>query len=249
MTAPDPTGWRLSRTGAGPAGLEPYEATLLDGLFGGTQEVRVADLKRKLGITLNRAGLQLKQDMATRGWISGRGWKIALFAVAGSLLTVTGLVLMPILGAAFGGGWIGAAVAVVGLAWLCTCAAMVRRPRREAELWRRAASFRAYVRRSGGRADALGAWLPFAIAFGADRTWAVADGAEAGSSVPWFGAGSLAGLWLFEDTMDDTVSYVPPSTSSGGWWSGGGSGWSGGSSGFDGGSSGGGDGGGGGGSW
>lgn len=241
MTAPDMTDWRLARTGAGPAGLEPYEAVLLDGLFGGSQQVRVADLKGKLGTTLSRSRRQLTHDMVERGWIaSGRGGKIALFAVAGGVLLVAGLVLIPILGAAFAGAWIGTAVAFVGLVWICTCAVMVRRPRREVELRQRAASYRAYVRRGGGRTEALGASLPYAIAFGADRAWRADDGG-AGASLAWFGAGSLFWFWYFEDAMDDTISYIPPSTSSGGW--------SGGSSGFDGGSAGGGDGGGGGGSW
>ena len=263
LAGPEEADWKLSRS-AGSAGLNPYESMLLDALFSRSNEVAVSQLKGTIRPTLAWVSNQLHQEAVAGGWIGqNRGGKIGLRVFVGIALLVGGLLFMLIAGAYFGGGWIGAAASLVGLVWITTSAVTVRRPRRELELRRQAAAFQKYIRHLGQHPDELGnrpelfsAYLPYAVAFGAEQPWARAfQNAAAPSSVPsWYLGGAngyLFGMfWSFPLALYESIAYVPPSSS--GIWSGGsssGGGFSSGDSGFSGGSAGGGGGGSGGGSW
>jgi uncharacterized membrane protein YgcG len=230
VPGPEEVDWKLSRT-AGGSGLNPYESMLLDAVFWRSNEVAVSQLKGTVQPTLAVASDLLLQGAVAEGWIGkNRGGKLAIRVGVGISFLLVGLLLMPILGGYFGGGWIGATVFLVGLVWMVTSAAMVRRPRRELELRRRATAFQAYIRRLGrqpedlaGRPDLLSAYLPYAVAFGTEQRWATAfQNAAVPSSAPsWYLLGTSTHLfgmfWWFPLALYETVSYVPPSASSSTW--------------------------------
>lgn len=254
---PEEVDWRLSRS-AGDSGLNRYESTLLDLVFRGSAEVAVSRLKGTLRPTLAAADMQLQQDAAAAGWFgTNRGAKVGTWVGAGVFAVLAGLVVLAVAGSNFGAGWVGVAISFVGLVWIATCGVMVRRPRRELELRRRAAAFQAYIRDLDEHLEVLAdkpelirAYLPYAVALGAEQRWARAFQVAAASSSmpPWYMSG-IGGnqFWLFPTALYQSVSYVPPGTSggtssdssSGGGFSSGDSGFSG-SSGDGGGSSGGG---------
>ena len=260
LAAPEEIDWKLSRR-AGDGGLNPYESMLLDAVFERSDEVAVSQLKGTLRATLAGADRLLQQGAVAAGWIgANRGGKIARWMWAGILLVVAGLLVTSFAGLYFGAGWIGVAISFVGLVWIATRAAMVRPPRRELELRRRAAAFQAYIRDLGEHPEALankpellGAYLAYAVALGTEQPWARAfqDAVAPSSMASWYTrgtGGNLFGMfWLFPLALYESVSYVPPSvfsgtssgSSSGGGFSSGDSGFSG-SSGGGGGSSGGG---------
>jgi uncharacterized membrane protein YgcG len=265
VAGPEEIDWKLSCT-AGSTGLNSYESMLLDALFWKSNEVAVSQLRGTLRPTLQGASSQLKQAAVAEGWISeNRDGKIAGWGCASFVLLFAGLLLVLVAGAYFGGGWIGAAVCFVGLVWILTSPVIVRRPRRELELRRKAAAFKAYIRHLGehpedlaNRPELVGAYLPYAVGFGAEQPWAKAfQDAAAPSPVPsWYVLGTSSYLfgmfWWFPLALNESISYVPPTTTSflGGSTAGGSSGgtFSSGDSGFSG-SSGGGGGSSGGGSW
>jgi uncharacterized membrane protein YgcG len=63
------TDWKLVQLPA-PAGqtLQPYEATVLDGIFGTNSEVLLSELKYKFASTLNLAIREMYDEVVRRGW-------------------------------------------------------------------------------------------------------------------------------------------------------------------------------------
>jgi uncharacterized membrane protein len=252
--------WSLKRTAgsAEPAALQPYERTILEGLFAlaafqGSDEVKLSALKEQFHATLAQAQRELYGDSVARGWFPADPQRVRqIYGGLGCLALVVAGALVFGLGSAFGAGLVGLAAIVPAVAVLAFAPRMPRKTRTGAELLRRTLGFRRYMevaeterQRFAERENIFSRYLPYAIVFGCVEKWARAfsdiDATRAtsswyaGSSLGAFSAGDLSSnLSSFSDQVSSTIASTP-----------GGSG----SSGFSGGSAGGGGGGGGGGSW
>ncbi|MGA7910371.1 MAG: DUF2207 domain-containing protein [Candidatus Dormiibacterota bacterium] len=244
--------WTLTRKEAEVASLQPFEKTLLDGLFAGRQQVKLSELKGTFAPTLRVAESQIYSNAMSRKLFSTRpdlaraGW-----GCLGIGIIVLGCALAFLLGIAFGWGLIGAAVVIVGMVLTITFRSMSQRTAAGHELLHHTLGFRLYMttaekyrQQFAEKAQIFTDLLPYAIVFGCVTQWAKAfEGIDTSASSSWYsGTGPFQAALLanslesLNSSISSAISYTPPSAGS--------------SSGFSGGGfSGGGGGGGGGGSW
>ena len=243
--------WTLTRRRMDTDGLEPYEATLIAGLFDEGTAVALSDLKNEFYKTLGQAQKDLYADAVRRGWFNRNPATVRLvWQVAGLVIAGAGAGLVVLLGSRFGWGVVGVSVALIGLLVLATASRMPRRTARGRELLRRALGFRRYIataetdrQRFNEQAGIFAAYLPYAIVFGCVERWASAfrDIGTTAATAGWYAGTSGLNASRFSRELESFSSQVSGAiTSTPG---------SSGRSGFSGGSAGGGGGGGGGGSW
>ena len=244
--------WLLTQKQADPSALLPYEATLLDGLFAGRQQVKISELKGKFQSTLQSAESQVYSDAMSRKFFRARPDLVRLVAIGVAILIVlVGVGLTFLLGVTLGGGLIGLAVIVVGAVLLVLNRALVSRTAAGREVMQKTLGFRLYMNTAekyrqqfAEKAEIFTQLLPYAIVFGCVSRWARAfEGIDTSASNTWYvgnapfqAAVLSSSLESMNANISSAIASSPPSSGS--------------SSGFGGGgSSGGGGGGGGGGSW
>ncbi len=243
--------WLITRAKLADDELAPFEKRLYDGLFEGREDVKLSKLKGTFAPTLASAEDDLYADAVKRRWFTRdpRSTTKLWFAL-GVAVVVAGAGLGYLLGMYFGAALIGVAVAIVGLTFVVTAAAMPARTAVASETLRRTLGFRRYMITAekdraafAEKANLFSAYLPYAIVFGCVGKWAKAfSGVDtAAATSGWYSgargfqaASFSSNLQSFSSSMSSTIASTPGGH---------------GSSGFSGGSSGGGGGGGGGGSW
>jgi uncharacterized membrane protein YgcG len=239
--------WKPNAVGV----LQPFEKTLLDGLFTGREQVKLSDLKGAFRPTLQSAESQMYADAMSRKFFTTRpdylrGGRIVL----GVVLVIAGALLASWLGAAFGWGLVGAAIALLGVVLVVTFRMMSVRTAAGRDLMQHTLGFRLYMNTAekyrqqfAEKAEIFTQLLPYAIVFGCVTRWAKAfEGIDTSRTNGWYVGNqpfqaALIGSNL--EAMNGSISSAIASTPAGS-----------GSSGFGGGGfAGGGGGGGGGGSW
>lgn len=281
--------WRLVLLKDADEELLGFERELLDGIFGGLQVQPksrwLSSLRREFSGHFKRVRSELDDDAMGRGWFADPPDRIRRrWAWCGAAVATAGIVLVVVMAWNTHLGLLPIPIVLAGLLLWWGARRMSRRTLAGSELAQRVVGFRRYLETAGSGAaavpvaeDQFSRYLPYAIVFGAPRSWALAFAGLGGApEASWYQGGTslppgqLAG---FADRFAGAAAsaLAAPSSNEGwrgilraifraiftGWGSGGGS-WrdssgswsdSGGSSG--GGSSGGGssDGGGGGGSW
>jgi len=246
--------WTLARTDK-PVGdeLQPYELTILDGLFASDQSVDLSALRDKFHATLAKAEDEIYGDSVKRGWFASSPdatriiYRVLGFAAIAAAAGATWL-----LGSLFGDGLVGLAAGIGALALLLIAPLMPAKTRAGAEVLRRTLGFRRYMevaetdrQKFAEKENIFAAYLPYAIVFGCVTKWASAFsgiGASA-ATAGWYVGGNPAAFnaMAFSSSLSSFSSEVSTTIVSTPGGSGG--------SGFSGGASGGGGGGGGGGSW
>ena len=246
--------WTLTwKPGGDAAALQPYEKTLLDGLFRGRTSVKLSDLKGTFAPTLKKAEKEMYSDaVARRLFPSSPEQARAGWGCLGGALVLIGFALTIGLGVAFGWGLVGVAVLLTGIALTATFPFMPQRTAKGRELLQHTLGFRLYMNTAekyrqqfAEKAEIFTKLLPYAIVFGCVSQWAKAfEGIDISKTTSSWYAGNVpfqaallsSSLESMNSNISSAITYVPPSSGS--------------SSGFGGGGfSGGGGGGGGGGSW
>ncbi|MEK7215716.1 MAG: DUF2207 domain-containing protein, partial [Chloroflexota bacterium] len=174
--------WRFERTAQEPAGLLPYEAKLLEGLFQAGDKVSIADLRQKYYTYLNRSGALLYEEAKLRKWFPDRPDRVRTFwAVMGFGIALVGGGVTFGLGAALGWGLLGLPVILGGLLLAAAANWMPRRTALGRELLRRTLGFRNYLAAAethrqefNERQNIFAAYLPYAMVFGCVDKWAKA---------------------------------------------------------------------------
>jgi uncharacterized membrane protein YgcG len=249
---PDQKDWDLVRKGGDLSTLQPYEKTLLDGIFAGRQEIKLSQLKGTFALPLRMAEGQIYSDAMARRLFTARPDRArAAWGCLGLTIILIGSALTFLLGVAFGWGLVGVAVVLVGMALTVTFRSMPQRTAAGHELLKHTLGFRLYMttaekyrQQFAEKAQIFTDLLPYAIVFGCVTQWAKAfEGIDTSATNSWYsGTGPYQAALLatslesMNSSIAGAISYTPPSAGS--------------SSGFGGGGfSGGGGGGGGGGSW
>jgi uncharacterized membrane protein YgcG len=239
--------WRPNTVG----GLQPFEKTLLDGLFTGREKVKLSDLKGTFRPTLQSVENQMYADAMSRKLFTTRpdylrGGRIVL----GIVLMIAGALLANWLGIAFGFGLVGVAIALLGVVLVATFRMMSVRTAAGRDLMQHTLGFRLYMNTAekyrqqfAEKAEIFTQLLPYAIVFGCVTRWAKAfEGIDTSRTNGWYVGNQPFQAALIAsslEAMNGSISTAIASTPAGS-----------GSSGFGGGGfSGGGGGGGGGGSW
>ena len=243
--------WLFTWKGGDASALQPYEKTLLDGLFAGRQQVKLSELRGTFAPTLRMVEGQINSDGMARSLYTARpdlargGW-----GCLGVAVVLLGFAVAYLVGVAFGWGLIGVAVALVGFVLAGMSRAMPQRTATGRDLLLHTLGFRLYMttaekyrQQFAAKADIFTQLLPYAIVFGCVSLWARAfEGIDTGAANGWYvGAGPFqaAALASSLQTMDASISsaiaYTPPSSGSasgfgGGGFSGGGGGGGGGGS-------------------
>ena len=244
--------WLLTRKQADTSGLLPYEATLLDGLFAGREQVKVSELKGTFQSTLRSAESQVYADAMSHKFFRVRPDLARMAAAAvGVVIALAGAGITFLFGIAFGGGLIGVAVVIVGAVLLAVHRAMAARTAAGREVMQKTLGFRLYMNTAekysqqfAEKAEIFTQLLPYAIVFGCVDRWAKAfEGIDTSASNGWYvgnapfqAAYLSSSLQSMNDSISNAISTAPPNSGSGSAFGGGGG-------------SGGGGGGGGGGSW
>ncbi|MGH7763129.1 MAG: DUF2207 domain-containing protein, partial [Candidatus Dormibacteraceae bacterium] len=252
VEVPGQEDWSLAWKGADVSTLQPYEKTLLDGIFAGRQEVKLSELKGTFAPTLKMAEGQIYSDAMSRKLFTSRpDGARASWGCLGITIILVGCALTYLLGTAFGWGLVGVAVVLTGMALTSTFRSMPQRTAAGHELLKHTLGFRLYMttaekyrQQFAEKAQIFTDLLPYAIVFGCVTQWAKAfDGIDTSASNGWYsGAGPFQAALLasslesMNSSIASAISYTPPSAGSGSGFGGGGF-------------SGGGGGGGGGGSW
>jgi uncharacterized membrane protein YgcG len=250
---PNEKDWLLTWKSNDATPLQPFEKTILDGLFTGRQEVKISELKGTFHATLQQAEGEMVSDAMARKWFSHNPTYSRLaWGCSGVLGIVAGGYLAFQLGMAFGWGMVGVAIVLVGLVVLFVSRRMTQRTAAGRDVMQHALGFRLYMttaekyrQQFAEKAQIFTQLLPYAIVFGCVDRWAKAfagidmsatnNNWYAGSA-PFQAALLSSSLQSFNSGLSSAIAASPPSSGS--------------SSGFGGGgSSGGGGGGGGGGSW
>ena len=244
--------WLLTRKGGDFSALLPYEATLLNGLFAGRQQVKVSELKGTFQSTLRAAERNVYSDAVSRGFFPTRPDLVRLATTGvGILIALVGAGLTFLLGVTFGGGLIGVAVILVGAILVAGHRAMASRTAAGRDVMQKTLGFRLYMNTAekyrqqfAEKAEIFTQLLPYAIVFGCVTRWAKAfEGIDTSAGNSWYVGNAPFQAALLSSSLESMNSGIssaiatsPPSSGS--------------SSGFGGGGfSGGGGGGGGGGSW
>jgi hypothetical protein len=238
--------WRPNTVGV----LQPFEKTLLDGLFTGREQVKLSDLKGTFRPTLQSAESQMYADAMARKLFTTRpdylrGGRIVL----GVVLVIAGAVLANWLGTAFGWGLVGAAIALLGVVLVVTFRMMSVRTAAGRDLMQHTLGFRLYMNTAekyrqqfAEKAEIFTQLLPYAIVFGCVTRWAKAfEGIDTSRTNGWyvgnqpFQAALLASsLQAMNSSMSTAIASTPAGSGSsgfgGGGFSGGGGGGGGGGS-------------------
>jgi len=243
--------WLLTWKAADISSLLPYEATLLDGLFTGRQQVKLSDLKGTFHATLQKAEGNILDDAMARKFFTSRpDYARGRWGCLGIVILAIGGFATYQLGINFGWGLVGLAVIVVGMVLIVTARYMPQRTAAGREVMQHALGFRLYMNTAekyrqqfAEKAEIFTQLLPYAIVFGCVTKWAKAfEGIDTSASNSWYvGSRPFQAALIASslESMNSSISTAVASTPAGS-----------GSSGFGGGgSSGGGGGGGGGGSW
>lgn len=243
--------WLLTQKQMSTAGLLPYEATLLSGLFEGRTEVKISELKGKFQQSLRSTEGQIYSDaMDHRFFVARpdlvRGTTIALAIV----IAVGGGILTYLLGVTLGLGLIGVAVILVAIVLLAFHRAMASRTAAGREVMQKTLGFRLYMttaekyrQQFAEKAEIFTQLLPYAIVFGCVTRWAKAfEGLDTSATNNWyvgnapFQAALLSSsLESMNSSLSSAIAAAPPSSGSasgfgGGGFSGGGGGGGGGGS-------------------
>lgn len=243
--------WKLTKKKEDEA-LQPFERTILRGLFEKGEDIHVSDLKNEYHDSLTKAQGELYADTVSRGWYAKAPDAARTSASAPAVaIGVAGAAAGYGLGRFFGAALIGVPVVAIGALMLATTGWMPKRTAKGSEALRRVLGFRLYVDTAETRrqefnekANIFAEYLPYAIVFGCVEKWAhvFRDIDTAAATGGWYYGAAAFSAPAFSRSMEtfaSSVSHVISSTPG----SSGGSGFGGG--GF----SGGGGGGGGGGSW
>ncbi len=245
------TDWKLTKKKE-PEDLQPYERTIMKGLFDDGAEVKVSELKNAYHTSLSKAQEQLYSDAVRHKWFArSPDASRSAASIMAVIVGVGGGVLGFGLGRLFGAALIGVPVVAIGVLMLATSSWMPSRTAKGSEALRRVLGFRLYINTAeqsrqefNEKANIFAEYLPYAIVFGCVEKWASVfrDIDTAAVTGAWYVGPHLFSAPDFSrsmETFSSSVSHVISSTPG----SSGGSGFGGG------GSSGGGGGGGGGGSW
>jgi uncharacterized membrane protein YgcG len=244
--------WVLTRKQGEVPGLLPYERTLFYGLFAnGREQVKVSELKGKFQDSLRSTESDIYADAMDRRFFLARPDHVRLAAAGlGMALIVAGGAVTWILGVLFGGGLIGVALIVVGMALVVVHRAMASRTALGRDVMRRTLGFRLYMttaekyrQQFAEKAEIFTQLLPYAIVFGCVTRWAKAfEGIDTSATNGWyvgnapFQAGLLSNsLEAMNSSLANAISTAPPSSGSasgfgGGGFAGGGGGGGGGGS-------------------
>lgn len=190
--------WTFRKTGT-KHGLRDYEKQTLDAVFGSSNEVRMSKIRERFSQRQAKVKEAMYQELVDHGYFprnpeKTRGtWKgvgIALligavvfgFFIGGAISGFAALVWLPI-----------GATVVLGLIVIAASGAMPRRTESGAEMAARWNAFRRYLvdierYQSVDEAKAIfSSYLPYAVAFGLERTW-VRKFAQADTPAPhWYG--------------------------------------------------------------
>jgi uncharacterized membrane protein YgcG len=245
--------WIFTWKGGGDAAsLLPYEQSILDGLFGGRQQVNLSELKGKFAATLKLAESQVYADASSRKLFTTRpDTARAEWGCLGVAVIIGGIAISVALGLAFGWGLVGAAIVLTGLVLTITFPFMPQRTAAGRELLQHTLGFRLYMttaekyrQQFAAKASIFTELLPYAIVFGCVSMWAKAfEGIDTSATTNWYvgnapfqAALMASSLQSMNTSISSALVASPPSAGSGSGFGGGGF-------------SGGGGGGGGGGSW
>lgn len=246
--------WRFAKLRAADRSLSRYEATIFARMFPRKRtEVRLADVRRRLGKAAKQVRSEIYDDAVTRGWYERRPDRTRRrWRWLGVVIAAAGLVgWLAALGAANAGA-IGFAVLLAGLALMGAAHWMPARTAVGSAAYAQTLGFRRYIRvaeaaqlREDERAGVFSRYLPYAIAMGEANRW-VNTFAAAGVVTPevtaaWYvGNGSVdaaqfsSSLTSFATSVGSTLSATPASSGGsgfgGGGFSGGGGGGGGGGS-------------------
>lgn len=248
-----PEDYRLVKLREGDEEMPVYGRMLFDAIFDGRNEVTFEELKTTFAADLAKVQEEMYRDVTDRGWFrrnpkSARG----SWAAVAIVITFVGVAATFVLAAALGAGFIGVAVAVVGVVMLCLTNRAPARTPEGSRVLAQTEGFKLYLETADGAQlrfeedqDIFSRYLPFAIAFGVAERWAdtFAKLAREGYDVPapqWYGANYATSFWLYHAAFgrqmadltslaDAAISTPTPSSSggssfsSGGGFSGGGS--------------------------
>jgi uncharacterized membrane protein YgcG len=244
--------WMLTWKGGDVSALAPFESTLLNGLFGGRQQVKISELKGTFQATLRSSESQIYADAMSRRLFRVRPDLMRLGAIGVAVLIIlVGAGLSFMLGIIFGGGLIGVAAILVGLVLIAFHRLLSTRTASGRDLMQHALGFRLYMttaekyrQQFAEKAEIFTQLLPYAIVFGCVSRWAGAfAGIDTSAGSAWYvGQGPFQAALLssslesMNSSLSSAIASAPPSSGSGSGFGGGGF-------------SGGGGGGGGGGSW
>jgi Predicted membrane protein (DUF2207) len=243
--------WQLANQGKDTTELQPYEKSLLSGLFESGDNVKMSGLKDKFVARLETVKSALYDDAMDRKWFDEKPEK-----TRGVWLTAAiGFIALGPAGCFFSGYYFGRALIFVpvllgGLALLVVARAMARRTATGSEALRRVLGFRLYISTAETRRQEFNEqkniferYLPFAIVFGCVSKWAKAfeglDDEMSSSTNSWYTsthpfqvAAFASGLQSFSSSVSSNISSSPSSSggSGGGGSSGGGGGGGGGGS-------------------
>ena len=220
--------WTLARKKTTDASLLPYEATILDGLWGalsldgttlhfsgseGTgHTVKLSELRRNYYLTLGRAERELYDDAVKRGWFPVDPSRVrATYAVAGCGFVILAGVLTFALGMLAGGGLVGIAAILPALALVVVSPVMPRKTKTGAELMRRSLGFKQYMvvaekdrQKFAEKEHIFADYLPYAIVFRCVDQWARAfediDLKEVTSR--WYGGSNVAAFSALNMSRD-----------------------------------------------
>lgn len=266
--------WRLVKLREPDVSLEPYEASIMGGLFRTSDRVRLDSLRLAFAGTMTQVQRELDDAVVERGWYrKSPATTRAVWRTVGRVLAVVGgLGVFAVLSTTqfpAGSLWLCAAVTVVGISTRANAKHATARTAEGSAVLTQVEGFRRYIATAEAnqlrweeRGDIFSRYLPYAIVFEETDRWArifadLARDGRAPDMTTWYAgaptAGALAvgtvtlGSALSSFTAAASSAFSPPRTSG----SSGSSGFSGGSSGGSsgGGSAGGGGGGGGGGGW
>ena len=220
--------------------IQPFEKTLLDGLFAGRQQVQLSELKGTFRPTLQAAENQMYQDAMARNFFTTRpdymrGGRIFL----GIALIAVGIWFTKWLGTSFGWGLFGVAIGLVGILLIATTRFMSVRTATGRDLMQHTLGFRLYMNTAekyrqqfAEKAEIFTQLLPYAIVFGCVGRWAKAfEGIDTSKSDGWyvgsqpFQAALIANsLESMNASISSAVASTPAGSGSSGFGGGGGAG-------------------------
>ena len=250
--------WVLRVVAPAPAvELLPYELALMQAIFRGRDEVRMADLKNTFASDLKATQSRLYDDVTARGWFRGNPQSVRNgFRVLGGGLCVLAFAVLFLGGlASINLSVLAAGVFVGGLVVLLLAGRMPARTAAGSAVLAQAEGFRLYlttaeadqIRFEEGQ-DLFSRYLPYAIVFGVADRWArvfddLARQGRALTRPDWYVGYSPTWTYLalgssmssFETTANSALVSTPAASggsgfSSGGGFSGGGGGGGGGGS-------------------
>jgi uncharacterized membrane protein YgcG len=219
------------------ADIQPFEKTLLDGLFaGGRQHVQLSQIRGAFRPTLQAAENQMYADAMSRKFFTTRpdylrGGRLVL----GFLLIFAAVFLGKFLGA-FGWGLINVAVGLLGIILIVTFKLMSVRTAAGRDLMQHTLGFRLYMNTAekyrqqfAEKAEIFTQLLPYAIVFGCVTRWAKAfegidtsrtDGWYVGST-PFQAALIASSLQSMNASISSAVAQTPAGSGSSGFGGGG----------------------------